>query len=63
MMIDKKRQKIIQQVAERITGLAITPEEARVLNSDKGWYFGGLPYHLTDEELTQAIQLTKKMGP
>lgn len=49
-------------MAERITGLAITPDEARVLNSDKGWYFGGLPYHLTDEELTQAIHLTKKMG-
>jgi len=58
----KTRQKIIKQVADRIISLEITPDEARILNSDKGWYFGGSAYHLTDEELSQAIHLAKKMG-
>ena len=58
----EKRQKIISQVADRIVGMQITPDEARILNSDKGWHFGGLAYHLTDEELPQAILLAKKMG-
>jgi hypothetical protein len=61
-VMDKTRQKIIKQVADRIISLEITPDEARILNSDKGWYFGGLAYHLTDKELSQAMQLAKKMG-
>jgi len=60
--MDKTRQKIIKQVADRIISLEITPDEARILNSDKGWYFGGRAYHLTDEELSQAMHLPKNMG-
>ena len=32
----EKCQKIINQVADKIVGMQITPEEARILNSDKG---------------------------
>ena len=60
--MDKTRQKIIKQVADRIISLEITPNEARISNSDKGWYFGGLAYHLTDKELSQAMHLAKNMG-
>ena len=35
----KTRQQIIQKVADRIVSLEITPDEARIVNSDKGWHF------------------------
>ena len=61
-MMDMTRQKIIQQVADRIHGMEITPDEARILNSNKGWHFEGLAHHLTDQELSQAIHIAKKLG-
>jgi len=58
----EKRQKIINQVVDRIVGMQITPDEARILNSDKGWHFGGMAYYLTDEELSQAIRIAQERG-
>jgi hypothetical protein len=60
--MNKIRQDIVDKVAERIFNTEITPNEARMLNSDKGWYFGGQAYHLTDQEISQAIRLAQKMG-